>query len=107
MINSALSKNINNQLLSNQLEKLLNQRKDNLLKEIFLQESFNQFYKSYKAFREKYKDAKWSIQPVKNDKNKSLLDIKIRSRREINNQINRIFISLSPNAQFCFKSKYR
>ena len=31
-INSALSKNIDNQLLINQLEGLLNQRKDNLLK---------------------------------------------------------------------------
>ena len=87
IINSALSKNIDNQLLSNQLEGLLNQRKDNLLKELFLQKSFNQFNKQYLTFRKKYKDAKWSIQPVRNDQNKSLLDVKIRSKREINDQI--------------------
>ncbi len=87
MINSALSKNIDNQLLINQLEGFLNQRKDNLLKELFLQKSFNQFNKEYLTFRKKYRDAKWSIQSVKNDQNKSWLDIKIISTREINDQI--------------------
>ena len=53
MINSALSKNIDNQLLINQLEEILNQRKDNLLKELFLQKSFNQFNKHYLDFSEK------------------------------------------------------
>tara|TARA_B100000579_G_scaffold107179_1_gene85329 strand:- start:178 stop:843 length:666 start_codon:yes stop_codon:yes gene_type:complete len=91
MINSALSKNIDNQLLINKLEGVLNQRKDNLLKELFLQKSFNQFNKQYLDFRKKYKDAKWSIQPVKNVKNKSLLDIKIISKREINNQIYNLY----------------
>jgi len=91
MINSAFSKNIDNQLLINQLEELLNQRKDELLKELFLQESFNQFNKQYLAFRKKYKDAKWSIQPVRNDQNKSLLDIKIISTREINDQIYNLY----------------
>jgi len=87
MINSALSKNLDNQLLINQLERLLNQRKDNLLKELFLQKSYNQFNKQYLAFRKKYKDAKWSIQSARNDQNKSLLDIKIISTRKINDQI--------------------
>tara|TARA_Y100001968_G_scaffold249582_1_gene234424 strand:+ start:61 stop:726 length:666 start_codon:yes stop_codon:yes gene_type:complete len=91
MINSALSKNINNQLLINQLEGLLNQRKDNLLKELFLQKSFNQFNKQYLAFRKKYKDAKWSIQPIKNDQNNSLLDIRIISTRAINDQIYNLY----------------
>ena len=87
MINSALSKNIDNQALVVQLEELLNQRKSNLLKELFLQKSFNQFNKQYLAFRKKYKDAKWSIQLLRNDQNKSFLDINIRSKREINDQI--------------------
>ena len=87
IINSAFSKNIDNQLLINQLEGFLNERKDNLLKELFLQKSFNQFNKHYSAFRKKYKDAKWSIQKIRNDQNKSLLDIKVISTREINDQI--------------------
>ncbi|WP_269609493.1 hypothetical protein [Prochlorococcus marinus] len=87
MINSALSKNIDNQLLSNQLEEILNLQKDNVLKDLFLQKSFNQFNKRYKDFREKYKDAKWSIQQLRNDQNQSLLDITIISTREINGQI--------------------
>ena len=90
-INSALSKNINNQLLINQLEELLNQRKDESLKELFLEKSFNQFNNHYQAFREKYKDAQWSIKPVRNDQNQSLLDIKIISTREINNQIYNLY----------------
>ncbi|WP_269616565.1 hypothetical protein [Prochlorococcus marinus] len=91
IINSASSKNIDNQLFINQLEESLNQRKDNLLKELFLQKSFNQFKKHYLTFRKKYKDAKWSIKPVKNDQNKSLLDVKIISTREINDQIYNLY----------------
>ena len=87
MINSALSKNIDNQALVIQLEELLNQRNSNLMKELFLPKSFNQFNKQYLAFRKKYKDAKWSIQLLRNDQNKSFLDINIRSKREINDQI--------------------
>ena len=87
IFNSALSKNINEQFLSNQLQESLNQRKDVLLKDLFLQKSFNQFNKQYQAFRKKYKNAKWSIKPIRNDQNKTLLDIKIRSTREINDQI--------------------
>ena len=56
MINSAFSKNIDNQLLINQLEEHLNERKDNLLKELFLQKSFNQFNKQYLAFQTKHKN---------------------------------------------------
>ena len=87
MINSAFSQNIDNQLLINQLEELLNQREDNLLKELFLPKSFNLFNKQYLDFRKKYKNAKWSIQPISNDQNKSFLDIKIISTRKINDQI--------------------
>ena len=87
IINSALSENINNQLLINQLEERLNQRKDNLLKELFIKKSFNQFNKQYLSFRKKYKDAKWSIQQVSNDQNQTLLKIKIISTRKINDQI--------------------
>jgi hypothetical protein len=87
MINSALSKNIDNQALVIQLEELLNQRNSNLMKELFLPKSFNQFNKQYLAFRKKYKDAKWSIQLLRNDQNKSFIDINIRSKREINDQI--------------------
>ncbi|WP_269604337.1 hypothetical protein [Prochlorococcus marinus] len=87
MINSAFSKNVDNQSLINQLEELLNQREDNLLKELFLQKSFNQFNKQYLDFRRKYKDAKWSIQPISNYRNKSFLNIKIISTRKINDQI--------------------
>ncbi len=86
IINSALSKNIDEHLLSTKLEEILNLRKDHLLKDLFLPKSFSQFNKSYKAFREKYKDAKWSIQPVENDQNILLLNIKIISTREINSQ---------------------
>ena len=87
IINSAFSENINNQLLINQLEERLNQRKDNLLKELFIKKSFNQFNKQYLSFRKKYKDAKWSIQQVSNDQNQTLLKIKIISTRKINDQI--------------------
>ncbi len=87
MINSTLSQNVDEKLLSNKLEEILNLRRDDLLKELFLQKSFNQFNKNHKIFREKYKDAKWSIQPGRSEQNKTLLDIKIISKREINNQI--------------------
>ncbi|WP_269624170.1 hypothetical protein [Prochlorococcus marinus] len=87
MINSAFSKNIDNQLLINQLEKHLNKREDNLLKDLFLHKSFNQFNKQYLDFRKKYKNAKWSIQPLSNDQDKSFLDIKIISKRKINDII--------------------
>ena len=91
MINSALSQNIDSQLLSNRLEEILNLRKDDLLKNIFLKKSFNKFNKNYQAFKEKYKDAKWSIQPISNDQNKSLLAIKIKSTREINDQVYNLY----------------
>ena len=87
LINSALSKNIDNQLLSNQLEEILNLRKDDLLKDLFLQKSFYKFNKQYLAFRNKYKDAKWSIKMIRTNPNKSLLDIKIKSTRTIGDQI--------------------
>ena len=87
MVNSAISKNIDNQLFSNQLEEILNQRKDHLLKNLFLQKSFSKFNKQYLAFKNKYKDSKWSIKMISNDQHKSLLDVNINSTRIINDQI--------------------
>ena len=87
MINSAFSKDIDNKLLINQLEIHLNQSEDDLLKELFMKESFNQFNKHYLDFKKKYKNAKWSIKPITNDQNTALLNIKIISQRKINDQI--------------------
>ena len=69
------------------MEKILNQRKDDLLKDLFLQKSFNKFNQQYLDFRKKYKDAKWSIKTKNNGTNKSILDIIITSTREIDGQI--------------------
>ena len=91
MINSAFSKNIDEKFSPAQLEEILNLRKDDLLKDLFLEKSFNQFNQSYKAFKEKYKDAQWSIKALKNDQNISLLDIKIISTREINDKIYNLY----------------
>ena len=87
LINSTLSKNINNQLSSNQIEEILNERNDELLKDLFSKQSFNKFNKQSLAFRKKYKDSKWSIKMIRNDPSKSLLDIKIKSRRTIGDKI--------------------
>ena len=87
LINCALSQNINNQLLSNQLEEILNERKDNLLKDVFLKQSFHKFNKQSLAFRNKYKDSKWSIKITKNDQKISILDVKIKSTRTIGDQV--------------------
>ena len=86
-INPALSKNINNQLLSYQLEKNLNQNRYDLLQDIFLQGAFDQFYKQYLDFRGKYKDAKWSIKIKSNHLNKKFLYIRITSKRGIGDQV--------------------
>ena len=82
-----MCKNIDNNLLTNQLEETLNQRKDNLLKDLFLQNTFIQFNKQYLAFRRKYKDAKWSIKTRRNDQNNVYLDVEIKSTREIGDQL--------------------
>ena len=89
--NSALSKNIDKQLLGNQLEEILNQRKDHLIKDLFIQKSFNQFNKQYLAFRTKYQDAKWSIKTIRQEQNKSYLDIKITSTRKIGEQFYNLY----------------
>ena len=86
LINCALSQNINNQLLSNQLEQILNERKDDLLKDLFSKQSLYKFNKQSLAFRNKYKDSKWSIKMIRNDPKKSLLDVRIKSTRTIGNQ---------------------
>ena len=86
-INSALSTNIDNHLLGNQLEEILNQNKNGSLKDLFLQNSFKQFNKQYIDFRKKYKDTKWSIKTISNDSDQKFLDIQITSTREIGEQI--------------------
>ena len=87
LINCALSQNINNQLLSNQLEEILNERKDNLLKDVFSKQSLYKFNKQSLAFRNKYKDSKWSIKMTRNDQKNSILDVKIKSTRTIGDQV--------------------
>ena len=46
-INSALSKNIDSQLISNQLESILNQNNNDSLKNLFIQKSYEQFEKQF------------------------------------------------------------
>ena len=87
MINSALSQNTDPHLLSNKLEEILNLGNDKSIKKVFLHKSFNKFNKHYQEFKEKYTDAKWSIQPISNYKNKSILEINIISTREIDDQV--------------------
>ena len=86
-INSALSKNIDNQFSSNQLELILNQKKYSLLKELFLEESFKQFNKKYLDFRKNYKDIIWSINTKSNNLETKILDVKIKSKRKIGAQV--------------------
>ena len=86
-INAALGKKIDDQFFSNKLEAILNQKKYGLIKDLFLKKSFNQFNKQFSSFREKYNDAQWSIKTISNTENNQVLDIKIRSTREIGDQI--------------------
>ena len=86
-INSALSKNIDNQLLSNHLEESLNQKNHSLLKDLFIQKSFKRFDKQYLEFRKKYKNAKWSIKTISSNKEETSLEVKLTSKRKIGDQI--------------------
>ena len=86
-INSALGKNIDSHVLTNQLEEILNQKKHDLLKDLFLEKSFKQFEKHHLDFRKNYKDAKWSIKTIRNHINKSFIEVKIISTKKIGNQI--------------------
>ena len=87
LINSALSKNIDNEFVSKQLEEILNQKKDHLLKNLFLTKSFSKFNKQYLNFRKKYKDSNWSIKMIRDDLSNSILDVRINSTRTIGDQI--------------------
>ncbi len=87
IINSALSKNIDNKSLGTQLEAMLNQEKHDSLKDLFLQQSFKQFNKQYLDFKKNYKNKKWSIKTTNNHLNKTFLDIKITSTKKIGAQI--------------------
>ena len=86
-IDSALSKNIENQLLSNQLEEILNKPSNNSLNDLFLKTSFQQFNQHFLDFNKKYKNTKWSVKNIKNYPEKELLDVKITAKREIGDQI--------------------
>ena len=76
VINSSLSKNIANEVSINQLEEILNQKKNYLLKDLFLHKSFKKFNKNLIDFRKNYKDIKWSIKIINDYSDKKLLDIK-------------------------------
>ena len=86
-INSALSQKIDDELISNQLEKILNDQQYYLLKDLFLQKSYKKFNKQNLEFKKRYKGAKWSIQTISTHPDKTLLDVKITSTREISDQI--------------------
>ena len=86
-INNAISKNIENDLLTDQLESILNKKDDRLLKDLFLEKTFKEFDKKYFDFKKKYKDTKWSFTTIENHPDKKILDIKIRSTTTIGNQI--------------------
>ena len=86
-INFALSESIDNQVLGEQLEVILNQKKQNLLKNLFLQKSLKQFNKQYLDYTKNYKDSEWSINTISNHQGETLLDVRITSTREINKQI--------------------
>ena len=86
-MNNAFSKNIDNDLISNKLESILNNKEDGLLKDLFLEKTFKRFDKQYLDFKKKYKDTKWSIKTIENYPEKKILDIRIRSSRAIDNQM--------------------
>ena len=85
-MSSAFSTNIGNELLSTQLEEILNQKKYDLMKELFQQKSFKKFDKQYLDFKKNYKNATWSIETITNNKDISVLDVKITSNTEINGE---------------------
>ena len=74
-------------MLSHHLEEILNQKKDYLLKDFFLQKSLKQFNKQLIDFRKSYKDIKWSIKTVSDYPDEKFLDIEITSKRNISGQI--------------------
>ncbi len=86
-INSVLSKNIENELIADQLEKSLNNNNNNSIKELFLKSSYDNFKNKYINFTKDYRDAKWSIQVIRNQKDKKYLDIGIKAKRNLGNQI--------------------
>ena len=86
-VNSALSQNIDNQFISNQLEAILNKQQYELLTDLFLRNSFKQFDKQYKIFNKNYRDATWSIKTLSNNEDNVIIDVRIRSIREIGEQI--------------------
>ena len=82
-ISPAISKEIDKNLISNQLEIGLNQKSKILLKDIFLEESFDIFEEQYLSFIENYKETKWSIKPINNNENKKYLEVELHSIRNI------------------------
>ena len=86
-IHPAKGRNVDNNFFSDQLERGLNYKKNNVLKELFLQKSFKKFEKKYLIFKRKYKDAKWSIKTIKSQPKNKFLDIEIKSTKKIADQI--------------------
>ena len=88
MINSAFSKDIDNHLLINQLGKILNQKHNDSIKDLFLRKkSFEKFNKQYQDFRKNHTNVKWTIETISNHPAKIFLDIRITAKREIADQI--------------------
>ncbi len=87
LVNSALSQNIDNEFLSNKLEKILNDQNHKVLKDLFIDKSFKQFHKKYIDFKKNYKDAQWSIKTIRHNPDNTLLDVEIKSTRQIDDQI--------------------
>tara|TARA_Y100001968_G_scaffold54176_1_gene45368 strand:+ start:4469 stop:5131 length:663 start_codon:yes stop_codon:yes gene_type:complete len=86
-MNSALSRDLESHYLINQLQRGLNERKNDLLRELFLQKSFKEFDKKFLAYTKKYKDTKWSIKIISNQPKKKLIEVKIKSSGKISDQI--------------------
>ena len=85
-INSAFSINIDHYYLTNQLEKGLNETNHDLLKDLFVEKSFEKFDRKYLDFTKKYKKTKWSIKTVKKTLNRQYLEVVIKSKQTIGGQ---------------------
>ena len=82
-INGALSKDIANQSIIEQLERGLNNKDHESLKSIFQQKSFADFERDYLSYTKDYKESKWEIKTIDHERNKQYLEVKITSSRDI------------------------
>ena len=82
-LTSALSSNIDNTFFSSQLERGLNEKRYDLIKELFTKESFKRFNKDYLDFTEKYKGSKWKINSFTNHQNIRLFSALHREKKTV------------------------